>query len=226
MPCSPINHSVVINKQNLNKTQQRRREDAPAAPSTTSIAEALCDFFLLSPWPCCTKPGSQPAPGPASPEIRGSFHLCCSFEGIYRLQMCHPGSSPDYINLPALVPPRMTWPLTRLSLLVLISTLGHSPLQGQGWAGGLPCARRGVRVCLWGSCPQDLFLWLPWALQAEGTPQDLPPPVPLCLSGGPHRVAVGSLHFLPSTTDRHLWSPQPQIHPCSHQPMSWDQCRS
>lgn len=41
--------------------EQRTREDAPAAPSTTSTAVALSDFLLLSLWPSCSKPGSQPA---------------------------------------------------------------------------------------------------------------------------------------------------------------------
>lgn len=133
--------------------EQRRQEDAPAAPSTTSTAVALCDFFLLSPG---TKPGSQPvllvllAWRPGAP-----FIYVVPFKVFIRSQMCHPGSFPDYINVPAVVSPRM---LTLLSLSALIFALGRTPLQGLQGQGGLPCARRGVRVCVCGSCLQDLFV--------------------------------------------------------------------
>lgn len=86
-------------------------------------------------------PGS--APGPASLDTRGSFHSCCSLEGIYRLQMCHPGSFPDSVNLPALVSPWMTWPLTRLSLFADFPTWPDSTVGAAG-AGGAPlCQERG-----------------------------------------------------------------------------------
>lgn len=178
--------------------EQGKREDAPAAPSTFT-ALALWDFFLLS---LCL----SLSPGPASLETSGSSHLCCSLEGIYRLQMCHPGSFPDSINLPVLVSARMTWPLTHLSLQIF--TLGQTPLQGLQGQGGLPCARSGVRVCLWGSCFCD-SLGLPRLEGSTGRGDAVGPmPVSLCLWGGPHRVTVGCLHFLPSTTDRHFWGTQ------------------
>lgn len=51
--------------------------------------------------------------------------------------MCHPGSFPDYINLPALVSPRMTWPLTRLSPFALIFTLICRGCRDRAGQGGL-----------------------------------------------------------------------------------------